>query len=113
MNTNFQTIKFSNHDLDGHDASQFDLLCGWPRFLDMLRSQLTLAVLAILIILSLMLVFHQVVLGAVAQGEFRQQARNQQSKEFWRCNSLRVPGERDNCLRQLNATVSAGTSMQY
>lgn len=113
MNTNFQTIKFSNHDLGRHDASQFDLLCGWPRFLDLLRSQLTLAVLAILISLSLMLAFHQVVLGAVAQGEFRQQVRSQQSEEFWRCNSLRVLAERDNCLRQFNATVRAGVGMQY
>jgi len=106
MNTNFQAIKISNHSLGSQDDSQLVLLSGWHRFVDMLRSQITLAVLAILITLSLMLLFHQVLLGAVAQGELRQKARNQQSEVFWRCNSMGAAAERDNCLRQFNAAFS-------
>lgn len=107
MHTHFQTIKLSNHDLAGHDAPQFELLYGWPRLLDLLRSQFTLAVLAALITLSLMLVFHQVVLGAVAQGELRQQARNLQSQALWRCNNSPNSNGRDNCLRQVKAMGGA------
>lgn len=110
MNTHFQTIKLSDHDLTGHDASQSELLYGWSRFLDLLRSQLTFAVLATLITLSLMLVFHQVVLGAVAQGELRQQARNLQSQALWRCNSSPDTHGRDNCLRQVRAMDGTETS---
>ena len=111
MNTNFQATKISNRSLGSQDASQLALLSGWPRLVDMLRSQITLAVLAILITLSLMLLFHQVLLGAVAQGELRQQARNQQSEVFWRCNSMGATAERDNCLRRANATVRAEGSL--
>lgn len=111
MRTHFQTIKLSNHDLAGHDAPQFELLYGWPRFLDLLRSQLTLAILATLITLSLMLVFHQIVLGAVAQGELRQQARTLQSQALWRCNSSPDTHGRDNCLRQVKAMDGAEASL--
>jgi hypothetical protein len=111
MNINFQAIKTPNRCLGSQDASPLALLSGWPRFFDMLRSQITLAVLAILITVSLMLLFHQVLLGAVAQGELRQQARDQQSEVFWRCNSMGATAERDNCLRQFNATARAEGSL--
>jgi hypothetical protein len=107
MQTKFQTGTLSNHDLASPDAVQFERLCGWPRLLDLSRSQRTLAVLATLITLVLMLAFHQVVLGAVAQGESLQQARNLQSQAFWRCNRLLSPVERDNCQFRINAEVSA------
>ncbi|PJB46098.1 MAG: hypothetical protein CO105_02410 [Comamonadaceae bacterium CG_4_9_14_3_um_filter_60_33] len=69
--------------------------------------QTTLAVLAILATLGLMLAFHQVVLGAVAQGESFQQARNLQNAAIGRCHGLRNPVERDNCLFLIKAEVSA------
>ncbi|PKO62996.1 MAG: hypothetical protein CVU24_01330 [Betaproteobacteria bacterium HGW-Betaproteobacteria-18] len=107
MNTHCQTIKFPNHDLDHHDASQLVSLQGVIRFKALLRSQTMLGALTILVILGLMLAFHQVVLGAVAQGESLQQARNLQSEAFWRCNRLLIPAERDNCRFRINAEVSA------
>jgi len=112
MGTNFQTGKYPNHDLGGHDAAPFELPNGWTRLMDLLRSQLTLMLLAFMVTLALMLVFHQVVLGAMAQGELRQQTRDQQSKEFWRCNGLQVSDQRDQCLRQFNAAPGAQTSTQ-
>lgn len=107
MNTNFQTFKFSNLDLPGHKLSQLDLLEGWPRLSALLSTQSGLAVLAILITLGLMLAFHQIVLGAVEQGELLQQARNQQSEALRRCGTLRGLEARDNCRLQINGGISA------
>ena len=75
----------------------------------LLRSHTTLAALAILATLGMMLAFYQVVLGAVVQGESLQQARNQQSEAFWRCNGVRGSIERDNCLRQTHPKDSTGS----
>lgn len=100
MNTNVQTIKFSNPDLPSQVPAQLDLLEGWPRLSALLSSQTALAALAILSSVILMLAFHQIVLGAVEQGELLQQARNVQSEASLRCKSLRSATERDRCLRQ-------------
>lgn len=113
MNTNFQTIKFSNLDLTGHVPSQLDLLEGWPRLSALLSSQTTLAVLAILTTLALVLAFHQIVLGAVEQGKLLQQARDLQSETLLRCNGLRGTIARDNCLRQSDHRASAGAPLKY
>lgn len=101
MKTTFQTNKFLNHELDHHDATALVLL----------RSRTTLAVAAILTILGLMLAFYQVVLGAVAQGESLQQARNLQSAAVWRCYRLLSPVERDNCQFRINAEVRPEASL--
>lgn len=111
MNSNCQTIKFLNHDLDHQDRSQVVSRHGWTRVPALLRSQTTLLVLAILVTLGLMLTFHQVVLGAVAQGESLQQARNLQSAAVWRCNGLRGSTERENCLSQVHPNGSIGASL--
>jgi hypothetical protein len=100
MNPNLQTIKFSNPDLPWQVPSQLDLLEGWPRLSALLSSKITLAVLAILATLVLMLAFHQIVLGAVDQGKLLQQARNLQSEASLRCKALPSSTARDHCLRQ-------------
>lgn len=105
MNSNCQTIKLSSHDLNHHDGSQLVLQHGWTRMAALLRSQTVLAALAVLATLGLMLAFHQVVLGAVVQGESLQQARNLKSAAIWRCNRLLSPVARDNCQFRINAEV--------
>lgn len=100
MNTHFQTIKFSNPELPGQAPCRVDLLEGWPRLSVFLSSQTTLAVLAILTTLVLILAFHQIVLGAVEQGKLLQQARNLQHAADLRCKALPRSAARDHCLRQ-------------
>jgi len=75
---------------------------GWP---DALRLPLWQAILAVLAILSLLLAFHQVVLGAVQQGELRRKATAMQAGAAWRCNVIPVARSRDDCLMRLNATL--------
>ena len=106
MNRNCQTIKFSNRDPDFRDASQLVLLPRWASMLALLRSTTTLAALAILATTGLMLAFHQVVLGAVAQGESLQQARNQRSAALSRCTGLQGTTERADCLRHVHSKDS-------
>lgn len=100
MNRNCQTIKFSNRDPDFRDASQLVSQQRATRVPALLRSPTTLAVLVVLATTGLMLAFHQVLLGAVAQGESLQQARNQQSAALSRCTGLQGTAERADCLRQ-------------
>jgi hypothetical protein len=74
---------------------------GWPAAL---RSPLSYAVLATLAMIGLLLAFHQVVLGAVRQGELRRKTTAMQAEAAWRCNALPGARLRDGCLMQLNAT---------
>lgn len=107
MNSNLQTVKFSNPDLPWHDPSQGDLLEGWPRLSALLSSQTTLAVLAIMATLVLMLAFHQIVLGAVEHGKLLQQVRDLQSEAALRCKGLPSAAARHHCLRQPPRTAIA------
>jgi hypothetical protein len=74
---------------------------GWP---DALRLPLWQAILAVLAALGLLLAFHQVVLGAVQQGELRRKASAMQAEAASRCNALTGTRSRETCLMQLNAT---------
>jgi len=108
MNSPSQAIKLSSHELEQpDDASPLVGPQGHTRRPGLLRSHTLLATLAILAALGLMLAFYQVLLGAVAQGESLQSARNQESATFWRCHLLRSATERDNCLFLMKAEVSA------
>jgi hypothetical protein len=62
------------------------------------------AILAMLAGLCLLLAFHQVVLGAVQQGELRRKATAMQAEAASRCNALSGTRSREICLLQLNAT---------
>lgn len=67
----------------------------WPR------------ILVTLLILGLLLAFHQVVSGAVQQGELRRKAVAMQAEATGRCHRLPGSSARDNCLLQLNALALA------
>ena len=56
-------------------------------------------------ILGLLLAFHQVVSGAVRQGEVRRAALASEGEARWRCNALASIRLRDGCLVQLNAAA--------
>jgi hypothetical protein len=74
---------------------------GWP---NALRMPLWCAILAVLVGLGLLLAFHQVVLGAVQQGELRRKATAMQAEAASRCNALSGTRSREICLMQLDAT---------
>ena len=58
-------------------------------------------ILAALLIFSLLLAFHQVVRGAVAQGAVHLKATALYNAGALRCNSLRGPRASESCLSQL------------
>ena len=66
-----------------------------------------IGVVAFLIVVGMLMVFHSVVQGAVQAGEFRRQASATQAAAAWRCNRLRDLIARDSCLLQTFAPAKA------
>jgi len=62
-----------------------------------------LVVLAALSMFALLVLFRQVVSGAVDQGQLRHEATARHSAASWRCTALRSMRQRDDCLAELNA----------
>lgn len=69
-------------------------------------------ILALMGIVALLLTFHQVVLGAVEQGELRRQVTAIHVEATWRCNALEGLRARDTCLTQLNAATPGDATAQ-
>ena len=66
-------------------------------------------------VLALLLAFHQVVSGAVVQGESRRQATAALADATWRCKALRSGDDSRECLAQLQAqsgTVKASLTQR-
>jgi hypothetical protein len=61
--------------------------------------------LAALILLGLLLAFHQVVRSAVREGELRREITALHSAASLRCNELRGRLVRDSCLKKLSASA--------
>jgi hypothetical protein len=60
-------------------------------------------VVAALTLIALLVAFHQVVRGAVRQGETRRQATATLADAVWRCKTLPSPRVRVDCLLQLDS----------
>lgn len=71
----------------------------WPT----VSRRLLLSALLGLSVLGLLVVFGQVVRGAVQQGQLRHEATARHSAATWRCQAMRSPRQRDACLAELNA----------
>lgn len=67
---------------------------------------------AVLTVLFLLLAFHQVVRGAVQQGELLRMATATHSEGVWRCSSLRGQRVRESCLAQMNAAPHDDAPLQ-
>ena len=106
MRNNSPTINGLNGSATDFAALQAGLQRGWNRLLVALRSPVGSGVLGILIILGMLLAFHQVVHGAVQQGALRLKATAMHAQATQRCNALRDPITRENCRLQLNALVA-------
>lgn len=67
-------------------------------------SSLWQGVLGTLVVLGLLLAFHQVVLGAMQQGELHRKATAVKAEATWRCNTLGRAGESESCLSRVAST---------
>ena len=79
----------------------------WQQFFVAVRSPAALVVVATVISLGLLLALHQVVLGAVRQGELRRMAVAKQAEDSWRCGAMRNVSLRDGCRSQLGSPSRA------
>ncbi len=99
MNTRLHTFKFSDQ-LPGHldlpNAAPW-----WQAAWAMLRSPLSLSVLAVGAAIGLVLIFHTVVTQAVRQSSLRQQALSVQSQAVWRCKQLPSKSSYRACMQEL------------
>ena len=75
----------------------------WHRLPVATHSPVWPGLLATLAFLGLLLAFHQVVRGAVQQGELRRATTAAHAAATWRCAGLGAPGLRERCLAELNA----------
>jgi hypothetical protein len=75
----------------------------WARLPQPLRAPLWPGVLSGLVILALLLGFHQVVRQAVRQGEVLRMTAATRAEAIWRCNTLNATRMRTRCLAQLDA----------
>jgi hypothetical protein len=74
-----------------------------------LRSPVWTGLIVSMGILGLLIAFHQVVRGAVRQGESRRMAVALHADALWRCHAMRDPNPRESCLAQLSAATDAAS----
>jgi hypothetical protein len=70
----------------------------------MTRSPAWAGIAVMLAAVCLVVAFHQVVSGAVLQGETRRKATASLAEAVWRCKALRGAGMRVDCLLQLQSS---------
>ena len=98
----------------------FEANAGWRRQVEDWWMDLPAAVkspvwpyaIAVLTVVFLLLAFHQVVRGAVHQGELLRMSTATHSEAVWRCSSLRGQRVRESCLAQLNAAPHDDAPLQ-
>lgn len=101
MNHFFLTFNAPHGMADRLSALWHRLSLWWQRLPAGVRSPLWLGTLATLVIVGMLLAFHQVVSGAVEQGEMRRKASAMDVEVNWRCG----PRASDSCLQQLKAAA--------
>ena|SRR5947199_2711060 len=89
-----------------HDAIMTTLRSWWRALPQPLRAPLWPSALAGLIIVALLMGFHQVVRQAVHQGELLRMSTATRAEAVWRCKSLSGTRMRAACLAQLDAPPS-------
>jgi len=112
MANNFPSFKLWFGEAGSFTTFQCGLQLWWYHLPVQLRSPVWPGLLASLAILGLLLAFHQVVSGAVQQGELRHKATAMHSEATWRCNTLRGLRASENCRSQLNAPTRSDALLQ-
>lgn len=95
---------------DGAFSSLSQLRSWWHRLPAGLWARYWQAIVSALAILGLLVAFHQVVQGAVLQGQSNVKATALHTEANWRCNSLPDLRAREACLVQLKADRDGAVS---
>ncbi|WP_394757112.1 hypothetical protein [Rhodoferax sp.] len=103
MNHLSTSFTLPDHQVSDFAAHQRTLRQWWHRLPGGLQSPVWLVIIGSLMILGMLLAFHQVVHDAVQQGELRQKTNALQAEAVGRCHILRGRDARDICLLQLSA----------
>ena len=111
MPTIIPPFKLSNHQPDGSHALGSNLKQWWHALPIGLGSLIWSGLVTTLIILGMLLAFHQVVIDAVQQSELRHQAIALEAEASWRCNTLRGPSAVGSCLAQLKLAAPASAAI--
>ncbi len=92
------------------EATRFEPWPGsdWPRRRVMIPPWIWQLAIAAALAGTLLLAFHRVVQGAVADGEQRRQRDAVLAMEFWHCNTMGDRRFSADCLRQLRYTAGSG-----
>ena len=90
-------------------ALQEDLHGWWNALPEAVRTPAWPASLAALVILALLLGFHQVVHQSVRQGEVLRMSASTHADATWRCKALASERMRARCLAELNAPAAHRT----
>lgn len=102
MDNIFPGFKLANGAADGFTVLQRRLQWWWQQLPSAVRAPIWPRILAALLILGMLLAFHQVVREAVQQSELRHKATAIQAAATWRCRTLGGLGASQSCLLQLN-----------
>jgi hypothetical protein len=112
MDNIFPSFRLTNGAADGFTMFQRKLQWWWHQLPTAVRAPIWPSILAALLILGMLLAFHQVVSGAVEQSELRAKATAMQAAATWRCRTLRGLGASQSCLLQLNLATHGDPMLQ-
>ena len=110
MDNDSLTIKTSNGKASGVAAHRHELRP--PRLPAVGQAPVWPVILATLLILGMLLAFHQLVRGVVRQSELRHKAVALHAEATWRCNNLRGRDASGNCLLRINAEARRDAIVQ-
>lgn len=111
MDNEFPSIKTSNGKASDAAASRHELRrC--RRLPAARRSPVWPVILATLIILGMLLAFHQLVKGVVRQSDLRHKAVALHAEATWRCNKLRGRDASGSCPLRINAEARRDAVVQ-
>lgn len=112
MDNNSPAVNASHSAMNSFLPRQTRQQLRWSGLRAAVLSPLWLGLLGSLMIMGMLLTFHQVVHGAVQQGELRHKATAAYVEASWRCNVLQGQGGAgDTCKAQLKAAY-AGAGLQ-
>ena len=112
MDNIFPSFRLANDAVDGFTMFQRKLQWWWRQLPTAARAPIWPRILAALLILGMLLAFHQVVSGVVQQGELRHKATAMQAAAAWHCRTLGGPGASQSCLLQLNLATHGDAVVQ-
>jgi len=105
-------LRLANDAVNGFTVLQRRLQRWWQHLPAEVREPIWPRLLAALLILGLLLAFHEVVRGAVQQSELRHKATATQAAAIWRCRTLGGPGASEGCLLQLHLATQGDPVLQ-